>query len=735
MSDEVALVDEEKVDLESGELPSRYGKIVNHAENAELVENFRAWASKQVMRFDGQAARERFVRTGGTMDIADRMWRVALNRDESNSQTKDTLSNVTSPMFHTQIRSITAGESTIFFGDGRMPAEFEPEINTSEYTQRDGRDIAQQQNILEEYTFDEDRRVDKIKELLHFVNKYAIQVVGMDWCREVRETTENVPDIAQGKLPNGQWRAFKRVTKERVVKDWPTFWRDPVENCWFDANIAELADQRCFAVRRRVGIEKVYAGQANGYYRNAEKVTDAHLYGGEAQNDSPLEQRSTNAGDSERIEPTGEVELWDVWARVPIKTKATRRASKAAKWAPGEAQPELWWGVFAGNLHQGGAVCLKLCRNPHWHGQIPYKLIRSHRDDKGAFSTGFAEMLQSLYWQAVTNLNQSIDNVTERNWAPMIANGPVFTRDLTFRKNKLIEVERTTELKRLEIPDTTQITMAMHDIVEKQAARLTGADKPVVAEALGGRTSATEAKNIYDQAMMPLDEKAAFMADQIFPWMLSMDAALWRQYGDPEQVIAFSHNNLIQQANPGELYGPVRTKITALARFRTNTMRRQELNSFLQNVAPIFVNAMGEEGLRVLGREAFRVFGIDKGEEIFPLDADYDARARALSTVESILVAGQWVEPQPTENHKAHLAVLVPALRQFELLGDTPEQNLALMRQHIAMREAMVEQKLAQLAGLAQQIGPGETAPPGLGLPGEVAANPMEAQAGGLANV
>ncbi|MFZ4396801.1 MAG: portal protein [Kiritimatiellia bacterium] len=719
---------------EAGELPSRYGKIVNYAEDDDLAKQVLAHVQTQVMRFDVQPQRQKFVRVGGTMDIADRMWRVALNRDETNSQTKDTLSNVTSPMYHIQVRSITAGESSIFFSDGHMPAEYEPEINTTEYAREDGVLMAEQQNMLEQYTFDEDKRVPKLKDVLHFANKYGQQVVGMDWCRRTREVTERVPDKKKGKLSNGRWASYKMETKRRVVKDCPEFVRIPVEDCWFDSQIKDIADQRVFAYRQRIGVEDLYAMQSDGYLKNVECLTQAEMYMGEYIQNSVIQQRMLNAGENTTMQKTGEVEVWNVWCRIPVETKAKRGKPKA-RWADGEVMPEIWWFVYAGNLLAGAGKCLKAVRNPHRHGQIPFKLIHSHKDDKGAYSVGYAELIQSLYWQAVTNLNQAVDNVTERNWAPMTANGPIHTKDLTFKRNKLIKLDRSTEFKRLEIQDTTQITMEMHAIVERMANQLTGADKPMQAQALGQRTSATEAQNVFDLAMLPLDEKAAFMADQIFPWMLEMDSELWRQYGDPEAVISLTHNNQIVEVNPAELYGPIRTKVTAVTRFRNNTMRKQQLNSFLQNVAPIFVNVMGEKGLAILGREVFDIFGLSKAEEIFPITGDYDAHARAISEVEDILVAGIWVEPKAEENQVAHLAVLEPALRQFELLGDTPPANIERMRLHIAMRHQFQAQKTQRVNSAMQLMqGGGNPQEAPQGTVGEMGANQAEADMGAQAN-
>uniref|UniRef100_A0A6M3IG90 Portal protein n=1 Tax=viral metagenome TaxID=1070528 RepID=A0A6M3IG90_9ZZZZ len=713
---------------DEGTLPSRYGSIHNLAEDDALTEQFRQWASAQITRFADQDQRQQFVKSGGVMDMADRMWRVSLNRDTTNKQTKETLSDVTSPMFHVQVRAIDAAEAAILFPDDNLPAEYVPEVNTTEYSSDQGKFIAQQQNMLEEFTFDEDRRREKVKEVGHYSNKYGVSVFSIEWIRRTREITEHVPDTSKGVRDNGTWVAFKRITHRRTIKDWPVMMRHPIENCYFDSMIQNINDQRCFGVKQRCGIEEIRGMQVDGYYLNAGKLTAAQLYHGETQRDAPIEQRQENAGETAETQETGEIELWQVWGRVPIAERTTPKTKKRkGKWDAEKNEPELYWGVYAGDIHSGKSVCLKLVKNPNWHGQIPYNAVHSHPDDKGFFNSGFAQMMESLYWQAVTNLNQAIDNVTERNWAPFVGKGQIFTRDLTFRKNKLIKLSPSAELDRLVIPDTTTITMAMHSVVEQMTNQLTGADKPIRAEALGSRTTATEAKNVFEMATQPLDAKAGYFAAQVLPWMYEIDAHLWRQYGDPDNVMQIAHSDAVYEINPTELWGPIKTKIVAVTRFQNNVIERQDMNSFLQNVMPSLMDAMGPSGKRVLGRELFRIFKIPKAEEIFPMKGDYDAEAIAYGENNAMIGMGQWDEPSPDENHAAHLNIHKPALRQLALLPDPPDkERMDLLRAHIQIHEDFIEQETRQLAPTNAQRSPAQ-------LEGEAMGDRMGAQMGAMA--
>ena len=728
----ISTIPDESAAPEVGKLPSYYGKIYNLAGDSELCDQFRRWASANFLRFDTQDARTQYTKDGGIADTNDRMWRVALNQDTTNSQTKDTLSDVTSPVFRVAVRSITAAETAIMFSDDRLPAEFEPEINTTEYTFEDGLDIAARQNALEQLTFDEDKRTEKIKELNEYVNKDAMRVARIEWIHEEREVTENVPDIKAGKNENGTWRKIKPVTKKRVVKDWPCLMTDEIENWWFDSLITELENQRCVLHKNGAGIEELYSQQESGTLMNVGKLTRSHLYVGEQTTDVPIEQRQRNAGESGITEETGEIELWEVWGMVPISEKNTPKTNKRkGKWDGAKNVPVLYEALFAGNIHSGDAICLKLRKLPHRYGKIPAKIIRSHRDNKGAFSVGFGQMMKSLYWQACTNLDQAIDNVTERNWAPLVIKGQLYTRDLTFRKNKQIKMSTNGSLERMNIPDTTQITMEMYRIIREMISELVGANKPVQGEYAGSRATATENVNVVNFATQPLDEKAAYFLDQVFPWMYEIDASFWRQYGDPETILRATHNGQQYEIYPTALWGPLKTKVTAINRFKQSTIEKQGLAQFLQNVAPLLLESMGPQGKKVLGREALRIFRFPKVNEIFPAHGEVEASAIANRTVQEILIQGGWVEPQSGENHNAQLTVLKAALREFAALPESdrpPKENFDMFRSHIQIREDMAEEEQAQFQ---QGQTPQGMTPPQPGMEGQATGDLLAAGAGG----
>lgn len=721
-------IPEKKALPEPEKKPAWRPTVNNLAGDEDLVREFRGWANTHLEHYRSQTAYQEWRKDGGKLDTADRMYRVGLRRDTTSDQHQNTLSDVTSTMIFKQVRAVTSGQTAMFFTQDELPAKYEAEINTTEFTADEGEFIARQQNMLEVYTFDEDKRRDKIKESMLWNNLYGNEVVGVWWERVVKEKMERVPDAEKGMDENGRWKAFKFEKRKRVIKDCPSMFRWDMKNAYFDHSIDDFDKQPCILLEGQETYDNILCWQlsGDGDVMNVGDITrDATWI--EDRDETPLNSRLANSGEGTQETRNGLFKVWHVWGWVPIREMPKRKGK--GTWEPGKVVPKLYWATFVGRMN-GNATCIRLVENPFFHGKHGLNLIHSHRDNKGAMHDGICERLTSLYWQDTTNINQAFDNVSLINLAPWVANGPIHTKDLKFRTNKLIRIGRQTTLTQLDVNNATGITMAMSDRINKDANDTSGASKPIMAEPLGSRTSATEAKNVFDQAVLPLEEQALYVADQLFPWMYEIDAELWRQYGDPDLILQFTHNNQIERVMPAQLWGPMKTKVTAISRFKNNTVRRQEINSFIQGAYGFAREEMSPEGRKRFWRDAWRIFGLEHGDEIFPVHGDYDAESRAISATSSMLLNGIWVEPKREENQNAWLSVMEPAEAQYALLPDDQQdaENLRMFRQHILIREQFQEesrQRMAQGAGGGVQEG----------LPGEIASNPVEAREGAIANI
>jgi len=740
----------EKTKEEKGD---EFAKANNLAGDDELCQKAWSWASGNYSRYVGQEQREAWFETNNdgisVMDLADRMYRVAMRRNKSSKQHQNTLSDVSDGVFYDAVRTLSAGISTIFFGTGNeLPATYEPEINTSEYTLDQGEIMAEYQNALEAFTFDEDKRVPKIKKAVKFTEKYANHVVSMEWDDEWRETLERVPDQTKGvDEETGVPKGFKRELKRRHVKSWPTFREHELKDCFFDCLIADLDDkntldrQRCFLVRKQWSWEDLAREQAAGRFLNVENIKPSHLFsqGNQTQEGDVVGERQTNAEEGETEGHNGLFEVWHVKGWMPIDEG--KKKNGKGKWKPG-APLRYFWGTWIGRPH-AKSVCARLILDPYYliRGCSNFRMLHSEHDDKGALHDGLASRIQSLYWQIVTNENQGCDAITKIVNAPHITDGQVKKRSLTYRQNDLVKTSRGARYELLPVPDITGPIAINREHFTQRAMRLAGTDKPLTAEPLGARTSATEAKNVFDAAMMPLDEKAAYQADQLFPWMYEWDAAMWRHWADPKLklVLTGAHNPI--EVMPAQLWGPIRTKVTAVTRFHNTTVERQQINTGIQNLYPMSEQYMASDRRNEFWADIYTMMGLD-GKKYFPQGGDYDATRMATNEIYSML-NGQWVEPAPDENQAVHHRIVDAAVAQYAILPNRDDNVLRMLREHREMHKQMMEQQKAGIA-TAQNPQQAQQAPqPALGTGGEVpqlegnavgdiAAGLEGAQAGGI---
>ena len=710
---------------EPADVPEHIEELNNLAGDKELVECVRKWASKQVEHFRGQPARIAMMKAGGTMDMADRMRRASLRRDTTSDQNEDTRSNVTSTAYLRAQDTVVAGTSMVFFGDNQeLPAQFEPEINSPDYDPTTSVLDANALNMQEQFTFDEDKRIQKCKDFLWTLFKYSNALATIEW---ERKTAQRKRRKAVAWDLDGKPTAFDFVESERVVTDWPVLREYPLEDVFFDAQIDEPEKWRCWAVTTQFPWEDV-AGNQN--FLNVDKLNPQHFYQGETDGENVKGDRNQNADEKAIPEPTGLLEIWHVRGVMPIREH--KRKGKG-KWDASEV-PQRYCATFCGKLSDGGAVCLSLTKNPRHDNRWGVGWFHAHRDDKGAYHDGDATRLRSLYTQATTNLNQAFDCVNTIIRAPYVLEGTMETANLKFnRAGKVIKIGRGSKLVQLQIQNTTQITLPMKAELENEIFAVMGADKPVRGEAFLSRTSALEANNALQQALIVIDNQTGYIADQFFSWMLENDAELWAQYGDPELTYYVMQGQERVGFEPAKLTAAYKVKVTAVSRYRNNILKRREVNNFIMAGGLAFMSKyMDEAGGREFCVDSMKVFGFDRPERYFPKGGGYDATMRAVAATRMMLNQGQWVEPHPDENQRAWLAIMEPFADEYERLPED-EMNpdrLRLIRAHIEMRKQFETANDVQKQALAGGAGGMEGGEQGMMGPGQ-APSQLPGRAGG----
>ncbi|MCP4644027.1 MAG: hypothetical protein GY851_26530 [bacterium] len=670
-------VPDEKAAPKPGKTPAHIETPVNLADDDEIAK--KAWRRCKSLfdKFSNQPQREQFER-----DLVewDRMYRMSEKRPDSRDEMK-TVSNVTDSGFQRRVKTVHTQEVSVLIPDEDMPARYDVEEDTDVYDHDQGEAIVRHQNLLARYTYERDGHKEKIKELNWRTKKNANSVVAVEWERIVEERMQRVPT---GRDEDGNPNKFSFKKVKTVVKDCPTTRVKDIRNVYWDTTIEDQQFSP-FIERSQDAPSTLYRQQAQGELMNVGKARlSKHGYLDEGESEVLADRQESSGEDQHESEPNGLFDRWDMWNWLPINDDG--------KWDEENTLPRLFWCTFVGRI-DGEAIAVRIIENPYFHGLHPYKVIYHERDDKGGIHMGLGTSLKCLFWQANINLNQSFDNVNLRNRAPMTLQGTTYTRDLTANSNKVIRLGFGAELKRMEIPDTTQITMQMHDRIEDIMDKTANTRKPISGEGLGSRASATESKNVHDEAVKPTLEGTDYFAEQLFPWQYFLQAELWRQMGDPKRKLKI----LGTEVDPTQLWGPYRIKVTVVTDFATNTLSRQQMGAFLAQNFQQFLPLMTPGGAKLVGQKAMKMMGFEDTAYIFgPSDIGDSVRV-AREESAKMLMEGIEDQPQPDENHQIHIQEHKSWRDEFAILVQSDERSdldpdrLRLLDAHILAHEQLLE--------------------------------------------
>lgn len=710
----------------------------NFADNTETVNKFLKRAYAYYEKFQGQGPRTSFETW---MEKADQLIRVAADiTKQDNNKTPDSV-DTRPDIFYRVIRTITANDNDILFGGSTLKVRYEPLPDIDPELWQEAKENCDDQNALLEYSNERDRRLARLRTALWRCYKYGNLVIGMHWNAQERETRQRLPkrEVQTNKILRGSDGRPYLEWKNKTQRDaGPTFEHYDMKDFWFDANIEELHMGQCVLRRVRLLLEDLIAGQKAGLYMNVQYVGAKQLYLGESPS-AVLAARQTNAGDGVSTEEaTGYYDAWEIWLRAPI--------DKDGEWDEDNAIP-TWHvmrvvGDIAGQMAKPKKrqkekletpIALQLCANPYYGYPFlpegfPYKLIHSHWDDKGAFHMGYVNILEPAWHEYKTTLDQWFYNKNLVNCAPWkIEKGALASTDKVFGPQKVLltHIGKFDKIERLRVEANTQDMLPFISYLEQYMNDSAGTTKPYRGEGLGSRASAQEARNAMEQSLKPAAERLAYIEDQLIDWVARKDAALWRQFAEPDQVLAITRDEDVREIKPQYLYGDMRVKLTAVSEYITDAMARMEEERLLTATLPVAAPIMGKDGLAACFRYVFRKRGFPVGE-MFPPTQDFDAKHVAQSENATMIQTGQFDMPQQEENHAIHILEHIHGEAIFALDQTIPKERINLMRQHRLIHEQMKMQAQGpagagpqQVPGMAQGLGAGETPPA------------TEAQAGG----
>jgi hypothetical protein len=773
----------------------------NHAASSELAATFHKTAKQHFDNFCTQTERTELENKLNNADAKYRMSPTHARRFGAGSaQEMNTLSNVASPQFHQSVNLLAMGICRVMIpDDDECPVVFKPKSESADYDDAEGQRVADEETAYAKSLWTDDGWKDFVTDSVHYAIKNSMDLIAIEYERIYSTQIERVPGYYDGEanpvalrpgeqVPDGiafnkrgqpigmadivdsetgKPRHFVFMPRTRIVHDGPSLARIPLKNSYFDLSIETESKaplfQNAFRNHHMVGIRSqkplsffIEGAQSGDFDADqVAKIGKMQLFDSETKYASNVrnDQDMNAAGASSGLNnPNGLFDVMHVYMRATVN-------EKKAKWD--EKSPQvLYEAVFVGDFNSfspdqdgaAGCVCVQLRRYPYHHGEFPFQLVHSHRDERGAMSLGAIDLLACNVEEQDTTMNQHLDCKTLRIYKPMLARrGGVLERELKFRRGGHViwckDVDR--DVKQLQTEDVTSTTLPTLDRLENQANKTLNTNDAFRGEVSFSRTTATQATEARQQALMPIIAQGEYMAAQYFPWMFKTAIAETRQFCDPAKAIRIAGGD--EFVNPALWYGEHEVSITSVKKFAEDLTMRNNLVNLLQAGAydkslPI----MGKEGALEFWRQYGKAFRFQNPEKIWPATRKYvEAENQAWNDYRAILadpqgaLMNQALAPKPEEDQQTHLGVLEPLADQWEKLSPAMpdaeraygQQVLATLRYFIAVRNQLLSQQNQTVAGASggpAQPGAsgGVQSPPPPGMSGEQVGDVMAGQGG-----
>jgi len=734
----------------------------NLAGNGKLVAKFQTQASRYYDKFVGQAARtemEEYLKN------CDAKYRIARKQDrqfrEDSTQVTNTLSHVASSQFYKSCRIISSALCDMIFGKmDELPARYEPIQNSMDYSDAEGERVANGQNLYLNYVWQKGKYTDTLKDSIKLLTKNANELFSVEWEYCIDKRIERVPgyydkngkahEYDPGKPPaimydkegneivsivrdSGEPSNYVLVEKTRVVKNQPIIERHDFKNSFMDMDIDDICKQSCLIFYSQKPYSYFLGKAQSGDFMNVDKITNKHLFtSDDSSTDVINNDRDNNADYKLDRNPNGLYDTYHVWMKSPIDYKKKQ-------WDTDQI-PEIYEAVFVGKLREvdssgkvvqkksdvketAAAVCLQLRKNPYNHKRYPYHVAHSHPDQRGLWHMGLYSLLECNIEEQTATRNQAHDNFKLAVKAPFKAErGALLSRDCTFHNgNQIVWVKEGTfnnSIEKMQIPDMTHIAIPMTELLQREADEVAGTLDAVKGEYAGSRTTGTEILTANKQAMKPLIEDARYIANQYLTPLLEDVKELGRQFADPEQVLVVTdgQGGVLGEINPGELYGELETKITAIDKFESDLQAQQILVNFIQAGGyDKSVAFMGKTGAVYFWRLFADAMNLPDSYKIYPSGQRMvEAENQAIADINAIkldpvdALQNPALLPKEGESHDVHIQILQAYQDKVEILLSDPQideatrlylqQQVTALRLYIAIHEQLKVQEEAAIS-------------------------------------
>jgi len=679
------------------------------------------------------------------MKVADGMWRCFRNRtladseqDSSTGDGEDEIdfrANIGSGRFFRMVNQ----KASLGYAVGSsvdVPFKYETVGNADIWGSREeAQSQASIHNALARYAWKNGNCDQKMYQFWFQEHKYCNIPVQVVWNEERKRIAVKDP-----KTDKVSW-------KDKIVRSYPTFKTLHWSMLYADMYCPTIQDQNCVVVlsvvpwtdiQRRVKLGQYDKEKVMELRENKEKAKWDGTEGSEARS-----EQVENAGDSGYSPGESELFLvWDVYRWAPIKNGEYDE----------EADYELYWCTAIGNT-LGAATVVRFEKDFDPDGEVPITIVKAIPDDSDLlYSMSWSDAVRAPYSIECTLWEASIDNIIGRNNPMFLYDSSLFKTlpsDFQYKAGAKYDVDDVTAAMQEFAPiDNTAQTAQLISLIQNEEGVSASINANMMGEAYGGRTPASESLAINRFSEQPNLGETSYILHQLIGFVARKYKSYFQAFGDPTMIKQIADESLDAPAYedvPGyKIYGDFDVEVNVVDEFMEDYVQANQELQLLQTVAaaPQLMQSrshsvdVGEWMKGILRR--LKVQNVDR---IVKPASGTDAHLRQRDEIRYMIKTGEYIAPQETEDHDAHIAELQGEILRWEpltkaKLSEEASPDMLAQQQQAGDILTMLllphkqahEQMKLNAAGNQNM-----TAPSGETTPGQAAGNVPAAILGGAA--
>jgi hypothetical protein len=337
-------------------------------------------------------------------------------------------------------------------------------------------------------------------------------------------------------------------------------------------------------------------------------------------------------------------------------------------------------------------------QNPYWFNRHPYFKTEFLPVAGVGYARGAPEILEKYAQASRDMFNHVVDNankIVNNAWITPV-NSRITEKDLIWEPDKLFVTHtKVSDLVPVETPNIIRDGVQSLGMMIEMAKQTTGFTDTLMGEALGQRTSATEAANVSRVAQRRAveyvkDDELIF----IRPY-LTTAMRMNEQLMDKQMFLRITGKDGAQKAEqyPGSMAGDYDVRVHGVSTMQDMMQARNMLAGFImtagrfpQNVSGLRLSALFKKQYEGFGFKDYEDVQAPEAMEVIPMKPEDE---------NMLLLMGEKLSPTQFDNFEEHMAV--------------HQQDLKVMQSeagkiHVGLHE-MLQERLAQNQGPGTGIG------------------------------